>query len=320
MPSSLERNPLENTETTTWTAPRIFCLSLLLGLILFALIFGNIVTRIFVTLVTLSMLNGYWIGASNVLATICGMLIAIPLAVPGGKACEGLTNSLFGLTGLTNRIVSIGVCYTIVIMIVTIILAIVARLTIKKKNTWRRADRMLGAGLGLIEGGIFGLLVIWALLMLQPIVDRHMTMARNSATLPKPNRMVRWVARAADSVEESAVGRAASWSNPLKEMRLMTIFTDAQQVLNDSAARERFVNHPTMKEIAQRPSILKAQEMLASMTDVVNFEDGLSDEELRRLMQDPRIPQILDESDLLADLAPIAGEIEKALTAARPQP
>ncbi len=320
MPRSPERNPLEETEAPTWTAPRIFCLGLLVGLIVFALIFGNIVTRIFVTLVALSMLNGYWLGASNVAATICGMLIAIPLAIPGGKACEGLTNSLFGLTGLTNRIVSIGVCYTIVIVIVTTILAIVARLTIKKKRAWRRADRMLGAGLGLVEGGLFGLLVIWALLTLQPIVARHMAMAQHSAAPTRPSRMVRWVARAADSVEESAVGRAASWSNPLKEMRLMTIFTDAQQVLNDPAARDRFVNHPTMREIAQRPSILKAQEMLASMTDVVNFEDGLSDEELLKLMRDPRIPQILDESNLMADLAPIAGEIEKALTAARREP
>ena len=293
-----------------------FLLGLVLGLTLIAFIFGNLVTRMFVALVFITALNGYWMGAAKITATLLGMLLAVPLATPVGRMLEGLCTALFGSTGLMNRMIGVGVGAFVVILVVGTALTFPLKSWLKKHPGWRKADRLAGCLLGTLEGGMLGVFIIWAVLVIEPIAARHLAEVEASHGQIEANQGARWIARTAAAVRESAVGRAVRVANPLKEMRIFRFFDEAQTVLNDRQLRERFVNHPNMKAIAEMPALKKAQELLVANAEIVNIDDGLSDEELRTLLQDPRFLDILDETNLLAELGPIAYQIQEAFDAA----
>ena len=84
-------------------------LGVLVVIAVVALSLGDVVTGLFFLLVGLAALNGYWIGASRISAVFGGMFVAALIAVPLGKALEGVISAALGSTGLTNRMISIAV-------------------------------------------------------------------------------------------------------------------------------------------------------------------------------------------------------------------
>lgn len=294
----------------------LLLLGLILGLTLIAFVFGNLVTRLFVALMLITALNGYWMGATRITATLLGMLLAVPLAAPVGRLLEGFCSSIFGATGLLNRMIAVGVGAVVVILVIGAALTFPFKAWLKKRPAWKKADRFAGSILGAAEGVVLGAFLIWAVLVIEPVAARHLAEVEASQGRLAAHQGARWIARSAAAVRDSAVGRAAGVANPLKELRIFRFFEEAQTVLNDTRMRERFVNHPNMKAIAELPSIKKAQQLLLENAQIVNFEDGLSNEELRTLLQHPRFLEILDETKLLAELGPIAYQIEEAFNAA----
>jgi hypothetical protein len=105
-------------------------------------------------------------------------------------------------------------------------------------------------------------------------------------------------------------------SNPLKEMRVISLLRNAQSVLTDDARRDAFMNHPAMQEVRQRPAVQRALDLLAAELRLAERNDDLSDKDVMMLLRSPRVLEILDETKLLAELSPIAGQIEQALNAA----
>ena len=316
MKKTQSRKPKDAGNSKGWSPAAIFLVSILLGLALFTFIFGDLVTRIFVVLIVLMTLHGYFFGAAKAVASMAAMMLAIPLAGAVGRLFEVPCSNIFGTTGLINRMVCIGVGGVAVMVIVGTILSILIGIWLKRRPGWRKADRGVGGVVGLLEGCLLGVLVIWAVLVIEPIAAQQLAHAEISSGVMRAGRGARWVVSAADAVHQSAVGRAAGHVNPLKEMRLLRIFGSAQTVLNDQVMRERFVNHPNMREIAELPAIKKAQELLLANSDIVNFEDGLTPDELQTLMRDPRLLKILDESGIFADMSSIGFKIEQAFEAA----
>lgn len=311
-----EQQTPEAARVRFWT-PSVYVAAGVLGLFaVAALLFGNLVTRLFVVLVVLTTLNGYWLGAARVAASAVGFLVALLLAVPMGKLVEPLVSTLVGTTGLANRMLSIGICGAVQVMVVGVALSVLFARFLKRRPEWRRFDRLIGTGVGLVDGAIFGAFLIWAVLLLEPMAGRY---TGQSGRSDRADLLRRNVLTAAASVRQSAVGRAAGVVNPLKEMQMFALLNHAQTVLADPRAREVFVNHPTMQRIRERPAVRRTLELLANEPALVEFEDGLSDEELRDLLQSPRLLAILDETGLLRELAPISADIERALEAALPE-
>ncbi len=104
--------------------------------------------------------------------------------------------------------------------------------------------------------------------------------------------------------------------NPLAELRLITLFEHGLIVLNDPGARDAFVGHPAIEGIKRRPSVQLALDMLRAdpqISQIVESEDGITGEELRAILDSPTLLAILDETNLVADLSPIADDIEHAI-------
>jgi hypothetical protein len=305
--------PSKPTAVATLAAwPRSYRIGIgvLLVVALLALIFGNLVTRLFVGLVVLSMLNGYWLGASNLAAGIAGTLAALLFAVPVGRALEGWSSMLFGSTGLVNRVVSIAVGGVILGVVVGLALSVPVRRAVKSSVVWRRFDKLLGTGLGLLEGALLGTVLIWAAVSVEPMAARALAEGSRPERGVQASPSAEWVVTIAKAARNSAVGRAASVVNPLKELRVIDLLERVQTVLNDPVARELFVNHPAIQRIRHRPSVERTLALLSAEPQIPKLEDGISHEEVRSLLTSPRFLAILDETGLLGDLSPIANDVE----------
>jgi hypothetical protein len=300
-----------------WTPANLFVLGVLSVPLLAGLLFGNLATRVFVMVIVLSVVNGYWLGASRVAAGIGGMLVALLLAVPLGRLCEGLFAGVLGYSGLLNRMISIGGCGVLLAGVVAITLSIPIGRWLKDKPGLKRYDKLIGTSLGFIEGSIFAVLMLWAVLALEPLAARNLALAEDPSTGVKRSTVSASVARLAGSARESVVGQAADVVNPLRGWRMITVFTDAQSVLSNPRQREAFLTHPAIERIRAHPAFQRAAEMLAEHPDIADLEDGVTPAEIQRLMQSEELLAILDETNLMSELAPLAAEIESAIQAAK---
>ncbi len=276
-----------------------------------AWVFGNLVTFLFVAFVAFATLNGYWLGASKAGAAVCGMLVAALLAVPMGKALEGLFGSMFGTTGLTNRLISIAIMAVVLTAAAAVALKIVIGRVFKDRPSWGRYDRYVGSGLGLVEGAMLGLMVIWAVLAVQP-----MAASSKAATGDQPNTGADQVLAMGDAIRDSNIGRLADAVNPLSEMRLIALLQDALRVLNDPVARSRFVEHPAMKSIGDRPAVKEAMDMFKAdpqINAVIDSAGSITREQIRAILDSPTLLKVLDETDIVDVMMPMADDLEKAI-------
>lgn len=297
--------------------PELAGLAVLILVSLAALILGSLTTQCFFAFVAFAVAYGYLLGASKVAATLGGMLVAALLAMPMGKGFEGLTRVLFGTTGLTNRMFSTAVWAVVNLIVVGLVLQILIGRAVKKNPQRVRYDRRIGSGLGLLEGILLGFLMIWAVLAMEPMANTSLAQSGNDTP---PNPVAQFIVNAADKIRASAVGRAAAAVNPLEDMRLIKIFQDGLIVLNEPVARDAFLTHPAMQALKDRDSVKQAMEIFngdAHISRVVEGHGGIKGGDLRAILDSDALLRVIDDTDVLDDLSPIADDVERAIIEAR---
>jgi hypothetical protein len=289
-------------------------------MILLAAAFGSTITALFVALVAAAAVQGFSLGASRIAALLGGLFAAAMLAVPVGRVLEGAVGGLLGTTGLTNRLLSVVVVAALVTAVTALALNLLIRRWLGRHQRVRPYDRPIGAALGLCEGGLMGLMLIWAVLSMEPVALLGVTASRAGPGAP-PNPVAERVIEMSGSMRRSAVGRAADGLNPLKDLRLFTIFQKAIVVLNDPGAREAFVQHHAIAGLRGRPTVERAMAMLgedAHVTSIIEGDEGITAAGLRALLDSPTVLRAFDETGIVEDLDPMADEIELALEQAVP--
>ncbi len=131
-----------------------------------------------------------------------------------GKLFEGAIGGIFRTSGVLNRTISIAVVGLIIIVAGTIAISIAARRYLKARPQLARINSYAGAGLGLIEGTILGMAVLWTVLALEPIAQSQVAAdAQPGYVVPdeaKPsNPVARQVISFAALVRDSSLGGAA---------------------------------------------------------------------------------------------------------------
>ncbi|MBI1368565.1 MAG: hypothetical protein GC162_07905 [Planctomycetes bacterium] len=278
------------------------------------LLLGNLVTGLFFLFVLLAMINGYWFGASKVAAVFGGLIAAALLAAPLGRAFEGLTASILGTTGMTNRMISIALFAVVIVIGATALLQMGIGQWMKRKPHWRPFDRPLGACLGIFEGTLLGFLIIWSILSLEPIAAAGAAAAQEPDAAPNPAAQA--VVAIAHSAHESAVGQIASAVNPMRDIRVFSLFEKVLIVLNNPAARDAFANHPAVAAIQERPTVQKAMEMLKADPDlmaIIESKDGITGEGLRKILDSDTVLHIVDRTAIVAEISPMIDQIQQAV-------
>lgn len=283
-----------------------------------AIAFGNNVTRLFFVIVLIVTANGYGLGATKVAAVFAGLLLGALIGTPLGRLFEGVISTILGTTGLSNRIASILLMSLAVVAGASFGLQYPLRKWISRFPKVQKHDRLIGAGLGLFEGSLLGLLVIWAVLAMEPVATTSIAQAKRDQSEggPPPSALAESIVEVAHEAKESAVGQIAQATNPLSELKFIALFQKIIAVLNHFEAREAFLAHEAIKEIRSRESIQKALEMLKTTPEVKVIMEGdgsITGEQLKAIMDSPQVLKVLDQTGLVGEMKPLYGAIETAV-------
>ncbi len=294
-----------------------------IGLPLFAISFivvialSDWVTALFILFVAWITFNGYWIGATKIAALFGGLLAGALLGAPVGKAMEDLCSTVFNTTGTTNRIVSVALCALIIVIVVTAILKVLIGRWVTSKHSLNRYDRLIGSGLGLLEGVLLGFLLLWTLLSLEPIAVTSLAQTETVSGTGEPNPISRQIVNFAHTARESTVGWLADTFNPLDDIRQLTLLANGLIVLNDPDARKAFISHPAIENIQQYESVQEALRRLGDDAEISQvLESGTTAEIISTVLASPTLLDIFDQTNILADLSPLTDEIERAINEA----
>ncbi len=293
----------------------------LLGVILAGtFVFGNGFTFLFILFIALAVINGYWIGAAKIGALLGGLLAGALIGVPMGKAMEGMYAGVLHTSGAMNRILSIGLSAFVIFFIATVILQVLINRLLKDRPGWQRYDRVAGSGLGLLEGVLVACLAVWSILALEPIAAMSLAQTGSAEEGASDNPVSCWIVSISGSMRGSVAGRFADSTNPLSEARFLTLLADGVVVVNDPKSREAFINHPAIKRIESHPSVQEALRMLKEDEALCGtLETGSMGEVLKAILSSKTLLEVIDQTDIVAELSPLADEIELAIGEAMDQ-
>jgi hypothetical protein len=281
-----------------------------------ALIFGNAVTRIFVPLVALASLNGYRVGGLKVVAGVLGLVVGATAGFSAGRLCEGLVGRLLGLSGLTNRLVSIGIAAVLLALLASFLLDFYVGRRLRRRPAVRRVDPWIGSALGAAQGAVLVLVLLWGVLVLEPVAAAQVAMIAPGQDAAQSDPTAVRILSMAGAVHESVVGRVADNVNPLSNVRAFQLPNKCLAMLNNPRAVEAFNKHPAIKRLGERPVVKEVVKVLAEDPEISRMlasETGISRRDLAVLLSHPKILEVLDRSDVMADVAPIAEDIEEAV-------
>jgi hypothetical protein len=270
------------------------------------LLLGNVIIKIAIVLIVLSMLYGWSRGLTGTLSVLAAMLIAILLARPIGGAMSGAMSAITGSTGILNRVASVGAGGLVIFVIISIAISIPLQRLIKRNPSIQRVDRVGGLALGLVEGVILALGFVWTPLALEPIAS--MQTADGATTIDgkqmPPNPLAERVIWLANKSRESAIGRSVGAINPVASARPLTMANDFLHLAQDERALQRFNESTEAENLRSLQSVQQAMEILESDQDLMQRiqEEGASPDVVRDLLESPTVLRILDETTILSDL------------------
>jgi uncharacterized membrane protein required for colicin V production len=308
-------------------ADRIIKRTLLIGsavLLLLGLLLFDPPGKVAVTIIVLLVLQGLWRGSSDIAGMLVGTLFAVVLARPLAPAFEGITGSIFGVSGLANRLAATFTAGTIVLLVVAAVVSTLLRKLIKSQPAWARWDPYAGATVGAIEGAILALAVMWVPVALRPVAAAQIAQAKADALIDPANGsgqaspQARFVVSAADAIENSALAGVAEATNPVKGTRLISVSGDMLEVLHNDAMRQHFLESEVMRQVDTMESVKHALEIIQADTELMKvLDDGASEDAVRTLFNSDTVMRAIDKTGVVSELADMAPRIADAIEAAR---
>jgi hypothetical protein len=290
-------------------------------LILLTVVFAGIPTMIVVGLACLCLVQGLWRGAAELVGLVVATVVALALSPPIGRGLEGAFAGMLGTGGVLNRMISIGIVALLIIVIGSAGLGILARRQMKRHEAWLRWDSYAGGALGLVEGVLLGMAVLWTGLALEPIAAGQLAAAEptpESEPAP-PNPVAERLVKFAGDVRSSALGPVAAATNPIEGARILALSQAFAAISRDEEAFNAFMSTDVMQTIRALPSVQTALERIKADPSLMALyeQQGVTPQMLSEVLQSPTVLDIFDRTTILSDLKPMGEPLAKAIEEAK---
>ncbi len=215
--------PTAKRETPSVDAPkssvsaRFILFAMVLGVVVgFAAISDDRISAGCVFLVLCATYLGYRNGALKISTGVIGMLIAIRYAAPLAEMMAPCSVWLVNLPAPLQPLVILSIAFCLIAILVYSALRIASRRVFSSKPHWKAVDRWLGAALGLVEGVVISLLLLFSLVILEPIAQMQLRRPQeaNSAELMQlvSTNIVDWSAQ----LRQSSMGTLMEEMDPIR--------------------------------------------------------------------------------------------------------
>jgi hypothetical protein len=295
---------------------------------LMGLVFGGLVMKLVVLVISLAILQGLWRGASEIAGVVLGLIAAALIAPLLGRPLQSAAGSLTGTDGLMARFIAMGLAAAVIVAVVAVVFRSAARRFIGRRPVLRMLDPYIGAALGLVEGCLLSMMLLWAPLALEPVARAQLEeeppvnppAARGSTPgQSRRNPVAQAVVGLADRVHGSSLGRIAERTNPVEGSELLALAADFSVVSRHPEAMAWLMESPVMQKIEALPSVREAVETLKQDPELVSAfdESGVTVETVKRMLNSPRVMDLLDRTTIVRDLEPLAPELADTIRKAR---
>ncbi len=217
-------------------------------LVLIAWISGSNPAALVLAVVFACTAQGWWRGGGEIAGLLIGTVLALLVAPALGPGFDAPVAALFGTAGVQTRAVGITLTFVAVMLTVTVAARFGARRWMRGRAARVRWNRAAGAGIGLVEGSILGLALLWIPLALEPVARARL--GAEDAGNPAARRVV----NLAQQVRDSGLGRLAERTSPLRGSEILAMAEDFAIVSRHRAAMAFFVDQPVMRRVKELPS------------------------------------------------------------------
>lgn len=307
----------------------IAVIAILLGAGL-AFFIGGLVTQIFAVAIAVGTVIGFVTGSTMMIAVTFGLIAAW---FGAGFVAPALT-SMVGDATDTSGLIARGVATAVSFGIVAIGLAVVAWLPLalvkRKVHFWNRHSRGIGSVLGLTQGTLAALSIVWISLSVSQ-ADANQSDKQGNSAIGLLNGLTQGeggqlqkLQQALGSIAADArtnpMGQFAESVNPVEdstEAQVLAMTTKIEDIFKNPETRAAFVKHPEVVRIKQDKQLIKKLESYQDDPDVAKLVSKMKNNKdinanlVRELADSPGLLKAVDEKGLLETFKP---QIEKLKT------
>ncbi|MBX3378916.1 MAG: CvpA family protein [Phycisphaeraceae bacterium] len=295
---------------------------LMIGVAVLALaciLFGSLPVKVVASVLAMCIIQGLWRGAAELIGLVAGMIVGVLLCRPIGRLLEPALASMTRTSGLSARLISVGLAAVVVSALVAVVIGVFSKRMMKKRPQLAGADKFAGGGIGLVEGCFLGLIILWVPLAMEPVARGQIGDGGDGSEGRARNPVAEAVVSFAEQVKDSSLGGVAESTNPMDGARIFALTGDFALVMRHRRAREHFVNSDAMRMIRETPSVrdavakLERDPELGAMIRAGDY----GPEFVRGVLTSRSLVEVLDGTTVVRDLTPLVNEIEKALQEAK---
>lgn len=285
---------------------------------------GSLPIKVAAVVLALTILQGLWRGCAEIVGFVVGMAVAALVAPALGRAFEGVVASVLGTAGIVNRVMSVVLVALVITAVIGVAGSVVAKRHLKKRPGLRAYDKYAGAGLGLVEGCLVALLVLWVPAALRPVAeiamanDREMEEWAARGGEPAARTAPSWAGELlefADSTKSSFVGGLVESTNPLPDSRLLSLASDFSAISRDEEAMGELLQSEPIQRMENLPSVQHAIETIKGDPELSGLvgEGGVTPEAIMAFFSSDTMLKVLDGTTIVEDSAPLVTDLERVI-------
>jgi hypothetical protein len=220
--------------------------------------------------------------------------------------------------GLMARLIAMGIWALIIVAVFGGASRLFARRITRSRPRLQKIDPYLGGLMGLVEGSIVAVMLLWAPLVLEPVARAQLGEGTASAVNP-PSQVAKAVVGIAERVHKSPLGPLVAQTNPVQGSDLLSLAADFAAVSRDPDAMRFLMDSEVMRKIEDLPSVKEAVETLRADTELVSLfnEEGVSKKTVNTALNSRLVLNLFDRTTIVRDMAPLGPELAVAIREAK---
>ena len=273
---------------------------------------GDYVFAAVLGLIGFGCFSGFKVGAVRTLAIVAGIIAAVWFSsqLSVDFQVEQKLTQLISTTGLTNRLLALGLVSLTIILATFLVVAFISGWNFKSRPGIGTFNRCMGFFMGGAEAGVGALVLLGGLFVVQPMLS-----TASSEEAPVQHAITTSVATVIERTERSRVGPVVEKYNPFVKFPQLNCFAQVQKtvaVLQDPEAVKRMINDPRINALQDDPSMQEAIGMLKSDKTIAEILEsgGLNDQEkIMAVMNSPVVLHLMDQPGFIAEASKVIADM-----------
>ena len=272
---------------------------------------GDYVLAAVLALVGFGCMSGFKIGAVKALALVAGIAAAVWFAPQWTGDLELKLTQWFSTTGLTNRLLSIGLISFGLISVTMFVVACISGWIFKKSPGMGSLNRWAGFLMGGAEMAVCVLVFLGGLIVVQPMLPTS-----SSEEAPVQHALNSSIAKVIEHTQSSYVGTIVEQYNPFVRFPQLNCFAHVQKtvaVLQDPSAVKQLINDPRIEALQKDTTMQEAIEMLKSdetINEVLKSGGPVDQKKIMAIMNSPVVLHLLDQPGFIAEASRVIDEMQ----------